>query len=781
MRPKKYFFIALSVLIFIPVCGTALQGQDPAAILLSGSTLHPDSIAQPANGQIMEEDLLTRYLTEGQGQVILPRDSEIQAYYFKAFPVSHNDIELVYDLGSQHLELFTQFSSDTLTDTIPPAVYAFYPPAGSIEIPVRTELMMILNEEVLKDTGRILIYSEGSLVYDLDVQSDSVIVESDTVRIIPGMLERNTHYSVSLLNSCFTDLNGNISLDLIPDSSWHFHTISKDLYFSEYVEGEGYLKGFEFFNPRSDTLKLDNYRIHYSRNGSGYNYIYEFPDSSLLLPSHTYAVLNSALSGLDSLQLPAGCQSDVPSSTVVSFNGNDALALEKTTDNGLNWYPVDVLGYPDSTNNWLVAEISGASVDHTLMRKGFVRIGNTDWGSSAGTNHYDSEWRVYPLNYFENLGYQSWPAASAAEITDFSLAGWTDSISIVSDSSRIYLYLLPGNPVDSILPELIISEFAWMQSPGAVWPADGVLHYTVQAEDRISTKDWEVILKSPAIEIFHTLSELKDSASGNGLILYAGEAYVTAIHDSLVFIQDSTAGIALYSAGDDVSVLQTGDLISGISGYLDTRLGMDCLRPEGEFTVLPGQAEEVRAVELLIQDVMQRPDVYASMLIAVKNVRFSYAGLDFQAGMDYVIRQGIDSAACRISFFDNGLPGTEIPGFATVRGILLNTFSGVYIAPRQSEDVSSQPDGLLLPGAGELLIVPNPATGIFTIPGDHQLSGPARITVFDLNGQAVLEAEHSEIQFTAIEINLEHVVNGTYLMFVAIQDYIYVSLLIKTD
>ncbi len=786
MRPKQYLKLAVSifsltVVISISSTAAAWPGQEPAAILLSGSTRHPDSIQQPENGQVLEENLLTRYLTEGQGQVILPRDSELQAYYFKVFPMSHNDLELVYDLGAQHLELFTQFSSDTLTDTIPPAVTQFYPPAGSIEIPVRTELMMILSEEVMKDTGRILIYKEDSLVYDLDVQSDSVVVESDTVRILPGVLERNSLYRVSLTDSCFTDLSGNAAVDLIPEGSWNFQTISKDLYFSEYIEGEGYLKGFELFNPRSDTLNLDNYRVHYSRNGSGYNYIYTFPDSTLLPPSHTYAVLNAALGGLDSLQLPAGCQVDVPSSTVVSFNGNDALGLEKTTDNGLSWYPVDVLGYPDSTSNWAVAGISDASVDHTLMRKGFVRIGNTDWGSCAGTNHYDSQWRVYPLNYFENLGYQSWPASSDAGIIDFTLPGWTDSVRIVSDSSRIYIYLLPGDPSDSILPVTVISEYAWMQPPGPVWPADGVLHYQVQAEDRITLKEWEVILESPSAEIFHTLRELKDSACGDGLILYAGEAYVTAIHDSLVFIQDSTAGLAVCLSGYDATGLEIGDILTDVAGYADLYEGISCLRPDREFTLLPEPAGEVRAIELLIRDVLQRPDVYGSMLITIRNVRFTGSGEDFQADTDYVISQGSDSVSCRVSFFDDGLPGTLIPVFATLRGILLETGSGLYIAPRMTADISSQPDGFLLPGARELQIVPNPGTGIFTIPASHQISGPARISVFDLNGQPVLEAEHSDIQSTPVEINLEHVADGTYLLFMTTLDYLYINILIKAE
>ena len=52
----------------------------------------------------------------------------------------------------------------------------------------------------------------------------------------------------------------------------------------------------------------------------------------------------------------------------------------------------------------MVAGVSNATKDHTLLRKMSVTSGNTDWALSAGTSVDDSEWVVLDIDTWVYLG-----------------------------------------------------------------------------------------------------------------------------------------------------------------------------------------------------------------------------------------------------------------------------------------------------------------------------------------------------------------------------------------
>ncbi|MBN2627367.1 MAG: hypothetical protein JXA95_11935 [Spirochaetales bacterium] len=65
---------------------------------------------------------------------------------------------------------------------------------------------------------------------------------------------------------------------------------------------------------------------------------------------------------------------------------------------------IGVLG-EDPGSAWDAAGVTGATGEHTLVRKRAVVKGNQgDWILSAGTSEADSEWIVYGQNYWDNLG-----------------------------------------------------------------------------------------------------------------------------------------------------------------------------------------------------------------------------------------------------------------------------------------------------------------------------------------------------------------------------------------
>jgi len=82
--------------------------------------------------------------------------------------------------------------------------------------------------------------------------------------------------------------------------------------------------------------------------------------------------------------------------------------LKKTYD-GTTWTLIDIIGDPseDPVTGWDVAGVPDATYHHTLIRKDQIITGNSSWGSSAGTNIYNSEWIVYPLDTYSFLGWHN--------------------------------------------------------------------------------------------------------------------------------------------------------------------------------------------------------------------------------------------------------------------------------------------------------------------------------------------------------------------------------------
>lgn len=166
-------------------------------------------------------------------------------------------------------------------------------------------------------------------------------------------------------------------------------TGGSDLYFSEYVEGSSNNKAIEIYNPTSQAIDLSAYKVTQYNNGSA-NVTYTLTLSGTLQPGATYVIANanSATAILDKAQLKTTSQ-------VMTYNGDDALALVKGTTN------IDVLGQigVDPGTEWGSGLTSTA--DNTLRRKAGVTAGDPD-----GSNAFDPsvEWDGYATDTFDGLG-----------------------------------------------------------------------------------------------------------------------------------------------------------------------------------------------------------------------------------------------------------------------------------------------------------------------------------------------------------------------------------------
>ncbi|MCK4359276.1 MAG: lamin tail domain-containing protein [Candidatus Cloacimonetes bacterium] len=304
---------------------------------------------------------------------------------------------IVYDKDT-----FDYLGSHTFTgggeDTTPPTLV-------SANATSSTTINLVFSEKISQETAEVISnYSiNGLTVSSANLQVDSITVGLTTLEQTEGET-----YTITVNN--IEDLAGN---QIVPNSTINFTGYQSggeenDLFFSEYIEGSSNNKALEIYNGTGATIDLSNYRIVGSYNGSGWqSTYYSFPEETNLPNGDVWVIANE-----DAAQTILDVANDIlaynEGGYVVSFNGNDARGLEKTSDGGQTWTLIDVIGIPTEDpgdgQGWAVAGVTNATKEHTLVRKSTVTSGNTDWSSSAGTNEDNSEWIVYPQDTFEYLG-----------------------------------------------------------------------------------------------------------------------------------------------------------------------------------------------------------------------------------------------------------------------------------------------------------------------------------------------------------------------------------------
>lgn len=193
---------------------------------------------------------------------------------------------------------------------------------------------------------------------------------------------------------------------------------TSELFISEYGEGSGHNKYIEIFNGTGGSVDLSNYRIIALINGGAWSspgHIIGLTDT--IVNNDVYVIANSRSEVSATIKNAA----DLLTGSV-SFNGNDALALQRTTDGGSTWSNIDLVGDEgaDPGTGWAVAGTSDATCDHTLVRKSIISSPQTNWSSSAGTTASNSEWTVYAIDTWDYIGSHSADASLPVELTAFT-------------------------------------------------------------------------------------------------------------------------------------------------------------------------------------------------------------------------------------------------------------------------------------------------------------------------------------------------------------------------
>ena len=178
-----------------------------------------------------------------------------------------------------------------------------------------------------------------------------------------------------------------------------------NLFFSEYAEGSSNNKYVEIYNPSSTTVNLNNYQIKGTNNGTawGDNGERELALGGTLAANSVYIICTDAADPT----IIAKADLALPYESPVHYNGNDALAIFGIDGFGNFTVIMDVIGVQSSDPGpagWNVAGVTGATKDHTLVRKSSISKGNTNWENSAGTSASNSEWEVKDIDDWTSLG-----------------------------------------------------------------------------------------------------------------------------------------------------------------------------------------------------------------------------------------------------------------------------------------------------------------------------------------------------------------------------------------
>ena len=452
-----------------------------------------------------------------------------------------------------------------------------------------------------------------------------------------------------------------------------------DLFFSEYIEGSSNNKALEIFNGTGAAIDLTPYMVKLGSNGNVWGN--EVDLQGTLADGDVFIIANDAA-------VPAILDISDVTSNVTWYNGDDAIGLF------LNDVLIDVIGVyqVDPGTAWDVAGVTGATLNHTLVRKADVVEGNLDWAASAGTDMANSQWMVYESDEFSHLGSHDFAGGSTNMVAMPTFDPAPGSYAVTADvtistetpGASIYYTLDGTDPSDSstmytgaitLTATTTIKAIAYANELDPSFVATG--NYTI-----INTIDVTTVAQLRAGLMDGTIYNLTSEVVATYVQTYRNQRYV----------QDATAGILI---DDDLGLItatvNVGDGITGIQGTLNEYNGMLQFTPVQDAASISSTGNVVEPVIVTIPNLISDFNTYEARVIALENVHFTATG-DFVNGTVYEISDGTNTYNFRSTFYDVDYIETAIPaGVGTINAIPNSRFEGEFITARNLADFTFGP------------------------------------------------------------------------------------------
>jgi hypothetical protein len=567
-------------------------------------------------------------------------------------------------------------------------------------------------------------------------------------------------------------------LGVIFGLSVNAQTDCSDLYFSEYVEGSGFNKVLEIYNPTSSSIDLSTYVLVRFNNGS------PLPSDTMMFSGSlaggaVFVVANS--SAIDSFKDNANRLDGI-----ANWNGDDAIALVKITG-PTSVDTIDVFGIVgnDPGSEWTVG--NGSTKDHTLTRRSTVKSGVKTWDPS--------EWKTNANNLAVYIGDHASdcikPVANSKSQINFEKTSYT-----LEETSGIVQIYISADSVGVNDPVTVtVSAIAGSATSGADFNFMGG-DVTLENGDLRDSIEFNV-LDDADIEgdetvslIFTILAGNADAVNDTLMITITSDDYALSkigdvnlrdangdlmYKDSVVKVVgvvhgpnyqpsrlefrlwDGTGAVTVFAGNNlfDYNV-KDGDSIE-IVGFVNDYNGLTQLQIEdfGDYT---GQLSVIDSNKTTMTPMVldSLSDDYESYLVTLHDLSFGSVDRESSSGNNYWIHMSSgDSFLMRM---DGDVPAygvTSFPEKFSATGYI-GQFYDLQLQPRYVEDIKSTVSTQDVIVAKDIKVFPNPASDKITIQSDVKVK---RVDVYNLVGAKVKS-------FTNVEntIDVSSLRDGVYLI-----------------
>ena len=421
-----------------------------------------------------------------------------------------------------------------------------------------------------------------------------------------------------------------------------------NLFISEYIEGSSNNKALEVYNASGADVNLADYKLVLYSNGAT-TPVNTLQMEGTLAAGAVYVVANAG-SNQAILDL-----ADV-NSTVTYYNGDDAVALVYVPDESI----IDQIGEigVDPGSAWPVAGVTGATANHTLIRKPTVATGNTDWAAQQGTDAEDSEWIVMPQDNIDDLGTHTYnPGAQYAEMPVFDPPAGTYfssvSVTITSTTAGAAIrYTTDGTDPTATTGTL----YSGPVSISSTTTLKAIAYAGGYEPSLVNTADYTITSSTQVADI----ATLRAQTTGSNVYTLTGEAILTFQQSSRnqKYIQDATGAILIDdNAGNITTTYNLYDGITGISGTLTLYSNLLQFVPVAD----PGEATSSNnVVEPEVRTLASLSAVDQAKLIKVMNVTITGAAT-FPSNAENLTATDPTASLTLRTFPGADYAGTDIP------------------------------------------------------------------------------------------------------------------------